>query len=206
MQTTNQKQVKHPALNGVSKISRGFTNPPTLTKAEISEITQLPRELQYTGFIELSKAKQNCKAISNLLAYASVADYRDLAEKKPKLTKAERRRGLKLPPITFQSFDDCEHDEGYSLKDKIAAKNPEEYFEALEESKHLIAAFDEQSEKILDMVRKGGASLGRSMNRSPRRGQQIQKANKERFDSARRFKEGKNGAQGGLFGFDGGMA
>ncbi len=187
-------------------MSPSFINLTPLTEEEISEITHLPRELQYMGFIEFLKSKKTGKKIHNLRAYASTADYRDLSLKKPKRTKAEKKMGIKLPPIILQSLDDCEDDEGYSLKDKIAAKNPEEYFEALEESEFLMMDFDDQTEKVLDCVREGGAELGRSMNLSERRGQQIQQKNNERFESERRFKEGKNGTQGGLFGFDGSVA
>lgn len=154
--------------------------------ATLKEILDLPPELRGAAFEEAVKGRRKSK-IRNLSKLARHVMNRDNR------------------PTAYISLDEeRDEDDGYSLHERLAATDPQDLVDFLR-ARTRTAMFDEQTEAVLDIARQGAAALGRSLNLTGRRGQQIMKKQIGRVDEARKFKEGGRG-QGTLFGFDGEVA
>jgi hypothetical protein len=175
---------------------------PELSAIDLQTIEKLPRELWFTAFIVLSKSKQNGHVISNLRGFAAKVDFRDLQEKRPRLTRAEKKAGKVLPPIVLIPLDDDSREDTYSFAERLAAASPEDTFDGITALKSRMEKLDAMSECALDVLRAGNRAMADAAGITIRG---IQKRNKrliERVAGERKFKNGEAG-QGSLFGFDG---
>ena len=177
---------------------------PELPIAQIKAILKLPNELRFMGFVESVKALNSGREIRNLYWYASKADYRDFAEKQPKLTKEEKLAGKKITPINFISFDE-NNDDNYSFSETIAATDPAEILECITSMRSRHVELDQQSEAVLEILHEGTLIKSKKSGLSQRREQQIIKANIEKIAEEQQFRKGGKG-QGGLFSFDSGVS
>lgn len=103
-------------------------------------------------------------------------------------------------PSGFVSLDERADEGDFGLHEKVAAADPSDFFDHIKKSKS--HQFDPQTESVLLPLGNGAAALGRALNRTGRRGQQIVRAQIQRAAGEFEFRGGGKG-QGGLFGFDG---
>lgn len=161
---------------------------PELSAADISAIQKLPRELRYTGLIELANWKRNGKDLTktNMRGYVAVADYRDLMEKKPRLTRKEKREGRVFEPVSIVSLDELMSEEdGRALVDLVPdsrALDPADLVDYKRELERNEQELEQQEpvltqyvESMIDVVNMGTRALGKTLGVSQRRVQQLVK-------------------------------
>lgn len=161
---------------------------PDLSAADIAALQKLPRELRYTGLIEIARWKRNGKDLTktNMRGYVTVADRRDLAEKKPRLTRKEKREGKELGPVTILSLDELiEAEDGRALVDLVSdhrAIDPGDLLDYKRELERKEKVLEPQEpvlpkhvESMIDLVNMGSRGLGKMLGVSQRRAQQLVK-------------------------------
>lgn len=121
------------------------------------------------------------------------------------LRHARAQAARDLRPSGFVSLDERQEEEesDFSLYERVAAADPADFFDHIQQSR--THEFDQQTEGVLSLLGGGAAAIGRGLNRTGRRGQQIVKEQIQRAAVEFGFKAGEKG-QGGLFGFDGEVA
>lgn len=97
----------------------------------------------------------------------------------------------------FESLDKQIGYGGVSMYDLLVASDPATFMDELIAARSRCDVLDEQSEKVLDILREGGAALGRAAGKTPRRGQQLVALLTARAAAAKKFNSGGSG-QGGL--------